>query len=160
MQNNEKMRIFDENNNEIAEPDLSIGYMMPDRMLTAHHEAVAAVDEVYHYEYTEFPSGGRERRKIVDVPAVDAVDAWDEYEDILRFVPFTQQEIRKRKIEENKYKLMQTDYITSKAMDSIFACTNATEFFVVLNRFREEYGEILQQRQAWRDEINELEAEE
>ena len=91
------MRILDENNLEIESPNLEIGYLIPDRIFIQHHEAVEAVEEQFHYEYTVFPNGGKEREKIIDVEAVEAVDAWDEYEDILRYVLYTEEELEQRK---------------------------------------------------------------
>ena len=88
------MRIFDENQQEITQPDLSLGYLRQDRILVAHHEAVAAVEEQWHYEtVAQYPNGGRDVARVVDVPGVAPREAWDEYEDILRYVPYTQQQL-------------------------------------------------------------------
>ena len=55
----------------------------------------------------------------------------------------TQEEINAKRISELKAKLAATDYIVIKIAEG--AAT------------REEYEEVLEQRESWRDEINELE---
>ena len=91
------MRILDENNVEIENPDLELGDLKEEKLFVAHHEAIEAVAEVFHYEYTVYSNGGRDRRKVVDVEAVEAAEAWDEYEDIFRYIPFTEEEMAERK---------------------------------------------------------------
>lgn len=95
------MRIFDQNGNELNanSVDHEKGRFEKDRLFVCHHEAIEAVEEVFHYEYTVFPNGGKERNKIIDVEAVEAVDAWDEYEDILRYIPYTEEELLQRQEE-------------------------------------------------------------
>lgn len=97
------MRIFDENDIEILSPDLSKGYLKEDSLLITRHEAVKGVKEVGHYEtVAEYPNGGKDVKWIVDVPGVEAREAWDEYEDILRYVPYTEIELKIQEIERNR----------------------------------------------------------
>ena len=98
------MRIFDQNGNELNanSVDYEKGYLEKDRLFIRHHESVEAVEEVFHYEYTVYPNCGKERNKIIDVEAVEAVDAWDEYEDILRYVPYTAEELAEREAMERE----------------------------------------------------------
>ena len=44
------MKIIDSNGVEIANPDLTLGYLKPETQ-TIHHDAVEGVEEVSHYEY-------------------------------------------------------------------------------------------------------------
>lgn len=68
-----------------------------DRIFIAHHEAIEAVKEVYHYETErEYPNGGRDVKKVVDIPAVEAKEAWDEYDDIQRYKLYTPEEYAER----------------------------------------------------------------
>ena len=70
--------IYTENMERIERPDLTLGYLRPGTR-TEHHEAVEGVTEVWHYEtVAEYPNGGRDIRKVVDVPGVEAKAAWDE----------------------------------------------------------------------------------
>ena len=88
------MRILDENNVEITVPDLTLGHLVEEAVFVAHHPAVEAVREQWHYEtIKEYPGGGRDVVKVVDVPGVEAKDAWDEYETIKRYVPYTEEEL-------------------------------------------------------------------
>lgn len=80
------MRVFDEDNNEVLNPDPEKGYGEPDRLFVAHHDAVEEVLPVTHYEVVaEYPNGGKDVISIIDVPGIPAADAWDEYEDIIRW---------------------------------------------------------------------------
>ena len=88
------MRILDENNVEITSPDLSLGHLVEEEVFVAHHPAVEAVREQWHYETVyEYLNGGKDVVKVIDVPGVEAKDAWDEYETILRYVPYTEEEL-------------------------------------------------------------------
>lgn len=95
------MRIFDADNNEIFDPDLDKGRLEPEKLFVAHHEAVEGVQEVWHYGVVaEYPNGGKDVTRIVDVPGVQPQPAWDEYEDIQRYIPYTAEELAE--IEESK----------------------------------------------------------
>lgn len=88
------MRILDENNVEITVPDLTLGHLVEEEVFVAHHPAVEAVREQWHYETVyEYLNGGKDVVKVVDVPGVEAKDAWDKYETILRYVPYTEEEL-------------------------------------------------------------------
>ena len=88
------MRILDEHNVEITAPDLTLGHLVEEEVFVAHHPAVEEVPEQWHYEtIKEYPGGGRDVVKVVDVPGVEAKDAWDEYETIKRYVPYTEEEL-------------------------------------------------------------------
>lgn len=61
-----------------------------------------------------------------------------------------------RRIVELKTNLKSTDYIAAKAMDALLRSGSIGEASV-LQSISEEYSDILDQRQLWRDEINDLE---
>lgn len=106
------MRIFDENGIEIESPDLEKGYLKNDRLLVQHHEAVKAVEEIGHYEViAQYPNGGQDVEWVVEVPGVEAKEAWDEYEDILRYVTYTETELRIREFEKNRQPLAFTELL-------------------------------------------------
>ena len=70
------MKIIDTDGNPMESPDLSLGWL-EDKTQTIHHDAVAGVEEVSHYEtLAEYPNGGKDVKKIIDVPGVEAKDAW------------------------------------------------------------------------------------
>lgn len=72
------MKIIDEAGNEIFSPDFDLGYLIDDIEII-HHDKVDEVKEKYHYEtIAEYPNGGKDVKKIVDVEAVEAKEPWDE----------------------------------------------------------------------------------
>ena len=88
------MRILDENGNELETYDDTKGYLIDDKVLIAHHGAVEAVPDEGHYTViAEYPNGGKDVEFVVDKPGTEAKDAWDEYEDIYRYIPYTAAEL-------------------------------------------------------------------
>lgn len=87
------MKIIDSNGVEIANPDLTLGYLKPETQ-TIYHDAVEAVEEVSHYEtIAEYPNGGKDVRKVVDVPGVAAQEAYDEEVEVQRYILYTAEEL-------------------------------------------------------------------
>lgn len=88
------MRILDLNGMELENPDLSLGYLMKEEIFISHHEAVEAVAEQWHYETAAvYENGGRDVKKVIDIPGVEAKDAWDEYDTVQRYIPYTDEEL-------------------------------------------------------------------
>ena len=93
---------YNENMERIENPDLTLGYLRPGTH-TVHHEAVEGVIEVWHYEtVAEYPNGGKDIRRVVDVPGAAAKPAWDEEIAIQIYVPYTQEELDRMEAERNK----------------------------------------------------------
>lgn len=87
------MKIIDSNGNPIEAPDLTKGYLKQETQ-TIHHDAVKAVEEVSHYEtIAEYPNGGKDVRKVVDVPGVAAQEAYDEEVEVQRYILYTAEEL-------------------------------------------------------------------
>lgn len=81
------MRIFDIYDNELFDPDLTLGYLQEDKIFVKHHPATDKVEEKWHYEViAEYANGGKDIKKIIDVPGVPEQEAWDEYESIYRYI--------------------------------------------------------------------------
>lgn len=108
------MRILDENNIELTEGqiDFELGYLQLETIISKHHEATEKVEEVGHYEIiAEYPNGGKDVAWIIDVPYEDDKEAWDEYEDIQRYILYTEEQLaakeaeRKAKEEEEAFQL-------------------------------------------------------
>lgn len=96
------MEIYNENMERIEHPDLTLGYIKLSTR-TEHHEAVEGVQDVWHYEtIAEYPNGGKDVQKVVDVPGVEAKAAWDEEIPIQIYVPYTQDELGRMEAERNK----------------------------------------------------------
>ena len=87
------MKIIDINGNPMESPDLSLGWLEK-KTQTIHHDTVQAVEEVSHYEtIAEYPNGGKDVQKVVDVPGVEAKDAWDEEEQVQVYYLYTAEEL-------------------------------------------------------------------
>lgn len=106
------MKIIDENGAAIETPDLTLGYLT-DSTEEIIHPAVEGVEEVSHYEtVAEYPGGGRDVRKVIDVPGVPAQAAWTEQVPIQKYIRYTAEELaaqeEARKRQEAKDKLLET----------------------------------------------------
>ena len=87
------MKIIDENGAAIETPDLTLGYLVGSTE-PVEHPAVEGVEEVSHYEtVTEYPGGGRDVRKVIDVPGVTAQAAWTEQVPVQRYIRYTEEEL-------------------------------------------------------------------
>lgn len=96
------MEIYSENMEPIESPDMMLGYLTEDVRIV-HHEAVSAVQEVWHYEViAQYPNGGKEVERVVDVAGVEAREAWDERIPIWIYHPYTQAQIEAMKGKENQ----------------------------------------------------------
>lgn len=103
--------VYDEAGNLIENPDLNLGRLKAD-IRTVHHEAVTGVEEQWHFEtIAEYPNGGKDVKKVVDVPGVEAKDAWDEKIPIYIYIPYTEEELAA--IEEEKNKPSIDDRVTT-----------------------------------------------
>lgn len=100
------MRVFNVNKTEeLKEYDLNIGHLEKDTLIT-HIEAVEGVEEKGHYETVkEYPNGGKDVKWVVDVPKVEAVEAHEEVEDILVYIPYTEAELTKINLQSEKAEL-------------------------------------------------------
>lgn len=95
------MKIVDVNNVEITNPDLSLGYLVDAKIFVKHHKAIEKVDEKWHYEVIkEYPNGGKDIKKVIDVAGIDEKKAWDEYADVKRYIQFTDEELANIRKEE------------------------------------------------------------
>lgn len=106
------MKIIDETGAVVENPDLMLGYLTDDTEEITH-PAIEGVEEQWHQEtVTEYPNGGRDVRKVIDVPGVPAQAAWTEQVIIQKYVRYTAEELaaqeEARKKQEAKDKLPET----------------------------------------------------
>lgn len=100
------MRILDINGNEVTNPDLDLGHLEQEEIVTQHHDAIPANPGSFYYKVIrEYPNGGKDVEQVWDVEPTEAVAAWDETEIIQRYILYTQEELdeiaaRKRAEEE------------------------------------------------------------
>ena len=144
------MRIFNKDKTkELNEYDLKLGKLQEDTLIT-HIEAVLPVEEVGHYEVIkEYENGGKDVEWVIDIEKVEGVEEHDEEEQIMVYIPYTEQELTKMRnearINELKQLLRDSDYRAIKYAEGCYT--------------EEEYATYKTQRQAYRDEINALEQE-
>lgn len=120
------MKIIDENGAAIETPDLTLGYLVDDTE-PVEHPAVEGVEEVSHYEtVAEYPNGGRDVRKVIDVPGAPAQAAWTEQVPVQRYIRYTEEELaaqeEARKKQEAKDKLPETVEALQKENEMLKQC--------------------------------------
>lgn len=141
------MKVYNHDKTEIlTEYDLEKGYLKEDILETQVSEQ-KAVEEKWHYEtVAEYANGGKDVEKVIDVEGKPYIPAHIETEEIKVYVPYTKKELERmsanREIEELKANLLATDYQAIKFAEGVISV--------------DEYAPIKEQRQAWRDKINEL----
>ena len=101
------MKIYNQDKTqELLDIDKTKGKLISDRLLI-HHDAVKAEAGVLdHYEVIkEYPNGGKDVKEIWKVEPKAGKEAWDETEDILVYVPYTAEELKKQTNEKRYYEL-------------------------------------------------------
>ena len=120
------MKILDETGAVVGNPDLTLGYLTDDTQ-PLEHPAQEAVAEVAHYEtVAEYPSGGKDVQRVVDVPGVPARPAWTEQLPIQKYIRYTAEELaaqeEARKKAEAREKLPDTVAALQKENEMLKQC--------------------------------------
>lgn len=104
------MKIIDDKTGlEIQNPDLTQGWLH-DETEAVEHPAQEGVPELSHYEtVAEYPSGGKDVRKIIDREGIPARDAWTEQVPVQRYIRYTAEELAARKEAEQAAQLPTTE---------------------------------------------------
>lgn len=137
------MRVFNqEKTQELTNYDLSKGYLKQDKLIIAFHPEQKAKEGSYHIEEKNYPNGGKSIEKVWDILPTPYKKAYEEYEDIQVYVPYTEKELAQLEIVELKHKLLETDYKAIKYAEGVLT--------------ESEYALTKQERQSWRNRINEL----
>lgn len=91
------MRILDEQDQEVEDPDLTLGHLVKDKLFIAHHDEIPEQLPVTKIDtdnpYYVGSNGGKLVKTVVVSEYQPRVPAWDEYEDIYRYVLYTQEEL-------------------------------------------------------------------
>lgn len=97
------MDMYDEQGNPVTDYDPAKGRLEMQKRIH-HHEAVEAVEEQGHWEtVAEYPeTGGRDVQWVVDVPGVEAQEAWDEEETYWLYIPYTEEELAQMEADRNQ----------------------------------------------------------
>ena len=90
-----------------------------------------------HYEtVAEYPGGGRDVRKVIDVPGVPAQAAWTEQVPVQRYIRYTEEELaareEARKKQEAKDKLPETVAALQAALEDADALNVDQEYRLTL----------------------------
>lgn len=134
--------LVDENDNPVENPDLELGWLKNETK-TVHHDAVEGVKKVSHYEVNLKPDGtpaiyydangkeyGRDVHEVIDVPGVQARDAYDEEVAFIRYIKYTAEELAKKKAEKEKQEERQ------KAVAALQSAQNDTDSLMVDQEYR------------------------
>ena len=97
------MEIYDQEGNPATNYDPARG-RLKQQVRIIHHEAVEAVEEQGHWEtVAEYPeTGGKDVQWVVDVPGVEAREAWDEEETYWLYIPYTEEELAQMEADRNQ----------------------------------------------------------
>lgn len=97
------MDMYDEQGNPVTDYDPAKGRLEMQKRIH-HHEAVEAVEEQGHWEtVAEYPeTGGKDVQWVVDVPGVEAREAWDEEETYWLYIPYTEEELAQMEADRNQ----------------------------------------------------------
>lgn len=122
------MRILDKDNNEITSPDLEKGHLKIETIVIKHHDAVEANPGKSHIEIIkEYSNGGKDVKTVWDEKPTEAKSAYDETEEIQRYILYSADELEKiakekeeAKNKEEKLKsLYDADMTFSDVVDAI-----------------------------------------
>jgi len=97
------MDMYDEQGNPVTDYDPAKGRLEMQKRIH-HHEAVEAVEEQGHWEtVAEYPeTEGRDVQWVIDVPGVEAREAWDEEETYWLYIPYTEEELAQMEADRNQ----------------------------------------------------------
>lgn len=119
------MRVFNEDKTqELKEYDLNKGHLKLDKLFIRHYEAVEEIKEQWHYEtIAEYPNGGKDVSKVIDVPYQAPQEAFDEYEDIYVYIPYTYEELEELNKPSELEILKREQEVTAQAVQDLILMT-------------------------------------
>lgn len=142
------MKIYNEDKTRLLEGyecDLSMGYLTLEHEVI-YHDAIEEVKEEGHYEIVaEYPNGGQDVEWIIDTPATEGKDAWEETIEYQIYHLYTDAEIKIQRLEE------QIEYAQKELNKSDFQAIKYAEGLYT----EEQYTPIREARQILRNKINE-----
>ena len=101
-----EMRIFNESKTqELFSYDAETGHLKPDKLLLKHHEAVFCDGGHWSLSIQLLPEWRCRPHLGLGCRPQQAQEAWDEYEDIAVYVPFTAEELQAKRANEIKRRL-------------------------------------------------------
>lgn len=136
------MKVYNKDKTQIlTEYDLNKGHLVYDTIIK-HIEAVKPVEEQSHYVViAEYPNGGKDVEKVVDVEAVKGVPAHNETEEIQVYIPYTPEELAEytqERYERRVEQLIRKKYSISQELAVLRQRDVKTEEFAAYNAYAEE----------------------
>lgn len=126
------MRILDAEGCEIEDPDWGIGHLVHEKLLVAHHPAEPERQRITRLDHDNpvhvFPNGGKIVAEIVEQEYSPAVDAWDEFDDIMRYILYTPEELED--IAEQEARAEEERRIADEAMAALAKAAADREAFI------------------------------
>ena len=164
-------RILDVNDNElqVEDIDLELGYLEPDRLFIEHHDAVEAQRRIFHYAVSTFyfedntrvvitdeddprvgkddihrgvfhyetPEGeeprdlrGIDLYEVEDQPYTEAQEAWDEYEEIQRYILYTEEELAEK--QERQRQEQRQEILLEQGLDRLESAEDSIEDLILV----------------------------
>lgn len=119
------MKVYNEDKTqELKEYDLNKGHLKLDKLFIRHHEAVEEIKEQWHYEtIAEYPNGGKDVSKVIDVPYQAPQEAFDQYEDIYVYIPYTYEELEELNKPSELEILKREQEVTAQAVQDLILMT-------------------------------------
>lgn len=166
-------RVFNQDKTqELTDYDLSLGRLKEDKLIIAHHEAIAGktveenvaaaqsdgktvkqIDGVWYIVTAAYENGGEDLLKVLPT---EPKAAWDETEKIYVYITYTEDELSamsaNKEISEAKAYLRETDYIVLKIAEA-----TAEGDAAGVAALQEEYAVQLAARKQARVTVNENE---
>ena len=121
---------------------------MPDFVETVFHEATPATPPIWHYETVKsYANGGRDVRRVIDAPGQPAVAAHWEKEEILRYVPYTEEELAKREMESSQEDLLE-------ALEQLISANSIASLMSTLLSIADKMRPTLERRALAREKLS------
>lgn len=95
------MKVYNEQKTKVlTDYDLTLGYLKEDKLTYYQEEIEGRAEEGHYKTIKEYENGGKDVEWVVDVEAIEARPAGYVHEDILVYIPYTEQELSRRRIQE------------------------------------------------------------
>lgn len=139
----ENFKVYNEAKTEELDGfDLNKGYLKDDKILVAHHPAIEEIQKQSHTEViAEYPNGGKDVMEVIDVPYSPAKEAWDEYENIRVYIPYTaeeQVEVDKKRYESSVELTIRNRYTLSQELAILRQRDSKPDEYAEYNAYCEE----------------------
>lgn len=118
--NQDKSKILAESE-ILAEYDTTKGRLEKD-VIVIHHEGVQGVEPKFREVVTEFENGGKDISYELVEQGVEKVEPYDEYEEIMVYIPYTQEQL-------DEFNRLDTIFLLKKELQKIKEDVEQVELF-------------------------------